>query len=105
MATCSTNYSCEPVWYTEADKTENAGEDVILPEKGPSAVDNNITCIPGTGSINFQVKDQNDVWFTPAEASFTVLEATLVRLPRANMPDMRIIANGDAVFSVAGKLS
>jgi hypothetical protein len=99
MATCSTNYVCVPKWYVAADV------DVIATARGPSAVDLNITCIPGTGSVQFQIKDQNDAWFTPVEASHTVVESALVRLPRANMPDVRIMAIGDATFSVAGDLN
>ena len=98
MAICTTNYSCVPVWYTSADT------DVIAQTAGPSAVDLNVTCIVNTGNIQFQIKDENDAWFTPSEASYTVLASNLVRLPRANMPDVRILATGDATFSVAGAL-
>lgn len=98
MATCTTNYVCVPVWYTAADL------DVIAQPGGPSAVDLNVTCLPKTGDIQFQIKDELDAWFTPAEASYTVLDSNLVRMPRANMPEMRILATGDATFSVAGAL-
>lgn len=98
MATCTTNYTCTPVWYTALDL------DVIAQSAGPSAVDLNVTCIVNAGDIQFQIKDNNDVWFTPSEASYTVLASNCVRLPRANMPDVRILATGNAVFSVAGAL-
>jgi len=98
MAICTTNYTCVPVWYTAADI------DVISYAAGPSAVDLNVTCVVNTGSVVFQVKDENDAWFTPSEASYTVLASNVVRLPRANMPDIRILATGDATFSVAGAL-
>ena len=95
---CSTNYTCVAKWYIDTDL------DVIAAADGPHAVDMNITCIVNAGNIQFQVKDNNDAWFTPAEASFTIVESGLVRLPRANMPDMRIIATVDATFSVTGDL-
>jgi hypothetical protein len=104
MARCTTNYVCTPVWYTAADSDEQSGEDVISYAAGPAAVDLNITCIVNSGDVQFQVKDQNDMWFTPSEASYTVLASNVVRLPRANMPDIRILATGNATFSVAGDL-
>jgi len=104
MATCTTNYVCTPVWYTAADSTEQSGEDVISYAAGPSAVDLNVTCVVKSGDIQFQIKDDQDAWFTPSEASYTVLASNCVRLPRANMPNIRILATGDATFSVAGSL-
>ena len=104
MATCTTNYVCTPVWYTAADSAEQSGEDVISYAAGPAAVDLNITCVVNSGDVQFQVKNHNDVWFTPSEASYTVLASNVVRLPRANMPDIRILATGNATFSVAGDL-
>lgn len=98
MSTCTTNYSCVPVWYVSTDL------EVIAQAAGPSAVDLNVTCIVNAGDIQFQIKDENDAWFTPSEASYTVLASNCVRLPRANMPDVRILATGDATFSVAGAL-
>ncbi len=104
MAICSTNYVCVPKWYTAADSAEASGVDVIALAAGPHAVDLNITCIVKLGDIQFQIKDENDAWFTPSEASYTVTDSNLVRLPRANMPDMRILATNDATFSVTGSL-
>lgn len=98
MSTCSTNYVCTPIWYVAAD------DDVIAYAAGPHAVDLNVTCIVKTGNIQFQVKDDEGEWFTPSEASYTVLASNLVRLPRANMPDVRIIATADATFSIEGSL-
>jgi hypothetical protein len=98
MPTCATNYVCTPVWYDSADL------DVIAKAAGPHAVDLNVTCFVGTGDVQFQVKDPDDAWFTPAEASYTVLASNLVRLPRANMPDVRILATGNAKFSIEGSL-
>ena len=63
MVVCTTNYICVPKWYVLTDI------DVIAQIGGPSAPDLNVTCIPGTGSVQFQVKDENDDWFTPADAS------------------------------------
>lgn len=94
----ATNYIITNKWYTAADL------DVIAVADGPYAVDMNITCVVNTGNIQFQVKDNNDNWFTPNEASFTILESGLVRLPRANMPDIRILATNDATFAVHGAL-
>lgn len=94
----STNYQVVPIWYTSADT------DVIVTRGGPYATDVNVTCIPNAGNIQFQVKDQNGAWFTPAEASYTVTDSNLVRLPRANMPDVRILATGDATFYVEGDI-
>lgn len=94
----ATNYIITNKWYVAADT------DVIAVADGPYAVDLNITCIVKTGNIQFQIKDELDAWFTPSEASFTILESGLIRLPRANMPDMRILATLDATFSVHGAL-
>ena len=103
---CTTNYTCTPTWFTAADNSEldPAGEDVIAYAAGPHAVDLNVTCIVNDGNIQFQVKDNEDNWFTPSEASYTVNASNLVRLPRANMPDVRIIATAGAVFAVTGSL-
>jgi len=98
MVTCTTNYVCTPVWYTATDLA------VIAQAAGPSAVDLNVTCIVHTGTIQFQIKDELGAWFTPAESSYTVIDSNLVRMPRANMPDMRILATGNATFSVQGAL-
>lgn len=96
--TCTTNYVCTPVWYTAADL------DVIAYAAGPHAEDLNITCVVKAGDIQFQVKDELGAWFTPTEASYTVTDSNLVRLPRANMPDVRILASVDATFSIQGSL-
>lgn len=94
----ATNYIITNKWYTAADT------DVIAVSDGPYAIDMNITCIVKTGNIQFQVKDETGAWFTPIEASHTIIESGLVRLPRANMPDIRIVATNDATFSVHGAL-
>ena len=96
--TCTSNYVCTPVWYVSTDLT------VIAYAAGPHAVDLNVTCVVGTGTVVFQVKNHLGAWFTPSEASYTVLASNLVRLPRANMPDVRILATGDATFSIEGSL-
>ena len=101
---CSTNYVCNPIWYTIADKTEEGGEDVIARAAGPHAVDLNVVCDVRTGTVQFQVKDRDGNWFTPAEASYTVNDSNCVRLPRANMPAIRIIATADAAFYIEGDL-
>ncbi len=103
---CTINYTCTPTWFTAADNSEAepAGEDVIAQAAGPHAVDLNITCIVNTGDVQFQVQDNNGDWFTPAEASYTVNASNLVRLPRANMPAVRIVASADATFSIQGSL-
>lgn len=98
MSVCATNYVCVPKWYSATDL------DVIAKAAGPHAVDLNITCVVKSGNIQFQVKDDADVWFTPSEASYTVLSSNLVRLPRANMPDVRILATADAVFAIEGSI-
>ena len=98
MVVCTTNYICVPKWYVAADL------DVIAQIGGPSAPDLNVTCIPGTGSVQFQVKDNDDVWFTPADASYTISVSNVIRMPRANMPDMRVLAFGDATFAITGAL-
>lgn len=96
--TCTTNYVCVPKWYTSTDL------DVIAHPAGPHAVDLNVTCIVNNGDIQFQVKNHLDEWFTPSEFSYTVQDSNLVRLPRANMPAVRILATGDATFSIEGSL-
>lgn len=101
---CSVNYVCTPIWYTVADKVEEGGEDVIAKAAGPYAQDLNVTCVPKTGTVQFQVRDDQGNWFTPSEASYTINDSNLVRLPRANMPDVRIIATSDATFYVEGSL-
>lgn len=101
---CTTNYNCTPVWYDASHNSDTGGEDVIAYAKGPHAVDLNVTCVVKGGDIQFQVKDETGAWFTPTEASYTVNDSNLVRLPRANMPDIRIIATADATFYVEGAL-
>ncbi len=101
---CTTQYVCVTKWYTAVDSTEGGGSDVIALSNGPHSVDLNISCIVNSGDIQFQIRDENDLWITPSEASYTVLASNLVRLPRANMPDMRILATGDATFSISGSL-
>ena len=98
MSNCATNYVCTPVWFDSTDL------EVIAYAAGPHAVDLNVVCVVNTGDIQFQVKDANGDWFTPSEASYTVSDSNLVRLPRSNMPDIRILATGDATFSVYGSL-
>jgi len=95
---CTTNYVCVPKWYVAADT------DAIAQAAGPHAVDLNVTCIVNTGDVQFQVLDADDAWFTPSEASYTVTDSNVVRLPRANMPAVRIIATMDATFSIMGSL-
>jgi len=99
MPVCATNYVCTPVWYTSADL------DVIALAAGPHAVDLNVTCFVGTGDVQFQVKNPTGGWFTPSESAYTVVDSNLVRLPRANMPDVRVLASGNAQFSIEGSLS
>ena len=98
MPTCDTTYTCTPTWFVDTDL------EVIANAAGPHAVDLNVTCIVNSGNVQFQLKDNLDAWFTPSEASYTVLASNCVRLPRANMPDVRILATGDATFSVNGSL-
>ena len=101
---CSTNYVCTPIWYTNADSTEGGGDDVVVLASGGYVTDLNVTYEPNTGTVQFQVKDSNDNWVTPAEPSYTVSEFNLVRLPRANMPDIRVYATADATFYIEGAL-
>ena len=101
---CETNYQCTPIWFDVTANSETGGDDVIAYAAGPHAVDLNVVCFVGTGTVQFQVKDPDDNWFTPSEASFTVIDDTCVRLPRANMPDVRVIATGDAKFYIEGSL-
>jgi hypothetical protein len=98
MSVCTTNYVCVRKWYTAADL------DVIAYAAGAHAEDLNIICVTKGGDIQFQVQDDLGQWFTPTESSYTVISSNLVRLPRANMPDIRIVASADAVFSVEGSL-
>lgn len=99
MVVCTTNYICVPKWYVAADL------DVIAQIGGPSAPDLNVTCQVNTGNIQFQVKNDADDWFTPADASYTVTVSNVIRMPRANMPDMRVLATGDATFAITGALT
>lgn len=102
---CSTNYVCTPIWYDVENNTDTGTDvDVIAYAAGPYAQDLNVTCEVNSGTVQFQVKDSTGTWFTPAEASYTVQDSNLVRLPRANMPDVRIIATADAKFYVEGSL-
>ena len=104
MTTCTTNYVCTPVWYTIVDNSDTGGTDVIAHASGPHSVDLNMTCVVKTGDVQIQVKDELGVWFTPSEASYTILDSNVVRIPRANMPDLRFIATADATFSIEGSL-
>jgi hypothetical protein len=99
MTICTTNYTCVPVWY------DNTAVDVIAQIGGPSAPDLNVTVIAGTGTVQFQVKDDQDAWFTPADASYTITVSNIIRMPRANMPEMRVLATGDALFAITGALT
>jgi len=102
---CSTNYVCTPIWYDVQNNTDTGtAGDVIAYAAGPYAQDLNVTCEVNSGTVQFQVKNSLGVWFTPSEVSYTVQDSNLVRLPRANMPDVRIIATGDAKFYVEGSL-
>lgn len=101
---CSTNYTCTPIWYDNTANSDSGGTDVIAYAAGPHAVDLNVVCFVGTGTVQFQVKDPDGNWFTPAEASYTVQDSNCVRLPRANMPDVRVIATGTAKFYIEGSL-
>ena len=107
---CATNYVCTPKWYTSADQEVTdefdvtTGTNVIAYAAGPYAQGLNVVCDVRAGTVQFQVQDRDGVWFTPTEASYTVNDSNLVRLPRANMPDMRIIATGDAAFYIEGSL-
>ncbi len=96
---CTTNYTCVPVWYVLTDV------DVIAQAGGPSEPDLNVTCVVGTGTVQFQVKDDQNAWFTPADASYTVTVSNLIRMPRGNMPEMRVLATGNATFAVHGPLT
>ena len=104
MTTCTTNYVCTPVWYTVTNNSDTGGTDVIAYASGPHTVDLNMTCVVKTGTVQIQVKDELGVWFTPSEASYTILDSNVVRIPRANMPDLRFIATADATFSIEGSL-
>jgi hypothetical protein len=104
MSNCSTNYVCTPVWYDVTANSDTGGKDVIAYASGPHSVDLNMTCVVKTGEVQIQVKDELGVWFTPTEASYTIQDSNVVRIPRANMPDMRFIATADATFSVEGVL-
>ncbi len=99
---CTTNYICVAKWYVAADT--DTDDQALAQIGGPSAPDLNVTCVVNTGTVQFQVKNHLDVWFTPADASYTVTVSNLIRMPRANMPDMRVIATGDATFAIAGAL-
>lgn len=104
--TCSTNYVCTPIWYDVNNNSDLDPDniDVIAYAAGPYAEALNVTCVVNSGTVQFQVKDNLGNWFTPSEASYTVQDSNCVRLPRANMPDVRIIATGDAFFYVEGSL-
>ena len=104
--TCSTNYTCTPVWYDSTHNTDTHpdSEDVIIRGAGPYTPDNNIVCDVGTGNVKIQVKNKDGEWFTPSASQWTIIDSDCVRLPRANMPDVRIIASGDAEFHITGSL-
>ena len=101
---CSENYECTPIWYDVTNNSATDGEDVIVKAAGPYAEDVNVVCDVKTGVVQFQVMDSEGEWFTPNESSFTVQASTVVRLPRANMPDVRVIATLDAKFYIEGPL-
>lgn len=103
--TCTTTHTCTPNWYTAQNNSDTGTEeDIIAQAGGFHAIDLNIVCVTKTGTIQFQVQDDLGVWFTPTESAYTIQDSNVVRLPRANMPAIRIIATGDAVFSIYGSL-
>lgn len=108
MVQCSTQYVCTQTWYDATDRSDpptgTAKDDVIAYGAGPHGEDLNVVCVTGTGDVQFQVQDPDGNWFTPGEASYTVSASNVVRLPRSNMPNVRIIATGDAKFAVTGSL-
>lgn len=55
---------------------------------------------PNGGNVQIQFKNQAGNWVTPADSSYTISVFGPVELPRASMPDTRILATGGARFQV-----
>lgn len=104
---CSTNYVCTPQWFDATynlDTHPDGPGNVIISASGPHAQDVNMVCWVADGNVQIQTEDPDGNWFTPGEASYTVTDSTIVRIPRANMPNLRIIATQGAKFYIEGAL-
>lgn len=98
------NFARSSVWYTSADSEEQNGDDVIIYADNPYQEDLVMIVEPNAGDVQIQVKDSSDNWFTPTGSEFTITEKTLVKIPRKNMPDTRILATSDATFCIHGSV-
>ncbi len=61
-----------------------------------------IVVAPGTGNVQVQIRGTDDLFFTPADASYTLDAADVYLLPRRNRPEVQLIATGTAQFYVIG---
>lgn len=59
-----------------------------------------VTVDPGTGNVQIQFKNSAGTWTTPADVAFTIDAFGVYELPRANVPEARIIATGNAQFQI-----
>lgn len=55
---------------------------------------------PGGGDVQIQFRNAQGTFTTPAAAEYTISTAGPFLLTRANAPETRILATGDAQFEV-----
>ena len=60
------------------------------------------TEMAASGDVQLQLRGSDGEWFTPDDASYTITVTDTFRIERRNGRALRIIATGDAVFSVTG---
>lgn len=60
-----------------------------------------LTVDPGTGNVQVQFKNSEDAWTTPEDEAYTIAAFGAYEIPRANVSATRILATGDAVFTLA----
>jgi hypothetical protein len=78
----------------------------ILPVGAHYSNANALEVIPNGGAVAVQLLEADGVtWYTPAAAENTITEKGVVSIERRNMPTVRILATGGAVFSITGRNS
>lgn len=98
-------FTSEPTWFTSIHSEEQNNDNVLFINNNIYFDDMILVVEPNTGSVVIQVKDSSGNWFTPNDINYTIDTKTLRRFNRRNMPTFRILAKGDATFSVYGGFS
>lgn len=55
-----------------------------------------------SGTVELQIEDAGNAFYTPAEPDFTISVSGSYVLPRLNRPRTQVIATGDAEFKIIG---